>query len=119
MAFGDQIKLKPDSILMKYIKSVTQTTTSTADAGTNIVTVTDSEGNTNQITIKNGNKGSAGAKGADGSPGATGPTGANDSDISSSRVNHATTTSGYSASALGNTSIIQPYITCYMWKRTV
>ena len=45
-------------------------------------------------------------------------TGNNDSDISSSRVNHATTTSGYSASALGNTSIIQPYITCYMWKRT-
>lgn len=79
MAFGDKIKINPDSILMKYVKSIIQTTTSTAD--TNIVT--DSEGNTNQITIKNGNKGSAGAKGAD-----------------------------------GNSGNLQPYITCYMWKRT-
>ena len=60
MAFGDIIKINPDSILMKYIKSVKQTTISTADSGINIVQATDSEGGTSDISIKNGSKGSTG-----------------------------------------------------------
>ena len=60
MAFGDIIKINPDSILMKYIKSVKQTTTSTVDSGINIVQATDSEGGTSDISIKNGSKGSTG-----------------------------------------------------------
>ena len=81
MAFGDKIKINPDSILMKYIKSITQTSTSTADSGSNILTVTDSAGSTNQITVKNGSKGSigltgpTGPQGKQGATGATGPTG--------------------------------------------
>ena len=75
MAFGDKIKISPDSILAKYIKSIKQTTTSTADSGSNIITATDSEGGTSDITIKNGSKGSTGPQGATGATGPIGPTG--------------------------------------------
>ena len=60
MAFGDIIKINPDSILMKYIKSIKQTTTSSADSGINIIQATDSEGGTSDISVKNGSKGSTG-----------------------------------------------------------
>ena len=76
MAFGDRIQINPDSLLLKYINSVKQTIISDKDSGDNIVTVTDSDGNTNEIIIKNGSKGSTGPQGATGTPGATGPTGA-------------------------------------------
>ena len=75
MAFGDKIKISPDSILAKYIKSIKQTTTSAADSGSNIITATDSEGGTSNITIKNGSKGSTGPQGATGATGPQGPTG--------------------------------------------
>ena len=75
MAFGDKIKISPDSILAKYIKSIKQTTTSAADSGSNIITATDSEGGTSDITIKNGSKGSTGLQGATGATGPQGPTG--------------------------------------------
>lgn len=78
MAFGDKIKINSDSILMRYIKSIIQTSESTEDSGTNVVTVTDSDGNTNAITIKNGSAGSTGPvgpAGEKGSDGAMGPTG--------------------------------------------
>lgn len=48
------------------IESVVQTTTSTEDGGTNVVTVTKTDGTTSTFSIKNGSKGSAGQAGADG-----------------------------------------------------
>lgn len=54
------------------IASVTQTTTSTADDGENVVTVTLSDGTTSTFTIKNGSKGSTGATGPEGPAGADG-----------------------------------------------
>ena len=48
------------------IKSVTQTTTSSADGGSNVITVTKTDGTTSTFTVKNGSKGSTGAAGADG-----------------------------------------------------
>lgn len=49
------------------ISSVTQTTTSSADSGSNVVTVTLSDGTKSTFTVKNGSKGSTGAKGDTGS----------------------------------------------------
>lgn len=54
------------------ITSVKQTTTSTADSGSNVVTVTLSDGSTSTFTVKNGSKGSTGATGATGAAGADG-----------------------------------------------
>ncbi|WP_435645338.1 hypothetical protein [Butyricicoccus porcorum] len=51
------------------IESVVQTTTSTDDGGTNIVTVTKTDGSTSTFEVRNGSKGS---DGADGQPGADG-----------------------------------------------
>jgi hypothetical protein len=48
------------------VSSVKQTTTSSADGGSNVVTVTLSNGTTSTFTIKNGSKGSTGATGAAG-----------------------------------------------------
>ena len=48
------------------IKSVTQTTTSSADGGSNVITVTKTDNTTSTFTVKNGSKGSTGEKGADG-----------------------------------------------------
>lgn len=45
------------------IRSVTQTTTSNADGGTNIITVTKTDGSTSTFSVKNGSKGSNGADG--------------------------------------------------------
>ena len=45
------------------IKSVVQTTTSSADGGSNVVTVTKTDNTTSTFTIKNGSKGSTGAAG--------------------------------------------------------
>ena len=48
------------------IQSVEQTTTSTEDGGTNIVTVTKTDGTSSTFQVKNGSKGSTGPAGADG-----------------------------------------------------
>ena len=48
------------------IQSVEQTTTSSEDGGTNVVTVTKTDGTTSTFSIKNGSKGSTGPAGADG-----------------------------------------------------
>lgn len=45
------------------VSSVTQTTTSSADGGSNVMTVTLSNGATSTFTVKNGSKGSAGEAG--------------------------------------------------------
>lgn len=57
------------------IESVVQTTTSTEDGGTNIVTVTKTDGTTSTFQVKNGSKGSTGPAGPQGPQGETGPQG--------------------------------------------
>lgn len=58
------------------IKSGEQTTTSTADGGSNVYTFTDTKGATSTFTVKNGSKGSTGPQGPVGPTGPNGPTGA-------------------------------------------
>ena len=53
------------------IKSVVQTTTSSADGGNNVITVTKTDGTTSTFVVKNGSKGSTGVNGAKGADGYT------------------------------------------------
>ena len=55
-----------DSGVKAGISSITQTTTSTADEGINVVTATLSDGTTSTFNIRNGSRGSQGPKGDDG-----------------------------------------------------
>ena len=57
------------------VSSVKQTTTSSADGGSNVITVTLSNGTTSTFTVKNGSKGSTGATGATGATGSKGADG--------------------------------------------
>jgi hypothetical protein len=57
------------------IASVVQTTTSSADGGSNVMTVTLSNGTKSTFTVKNGSKGSQGEQGPKGDQGADGPKG--------------------------------------------
>lgn len=57
------------------VQSVAQTTTSNADGGSNVVTVTLTDGTKSTFTVKNGSKGSQGVQGPKGDTGATGPKG--------------------------------------------
>ena len=57
------------------IKSVAQTTTSSADGGSNIITVTKTDNTTSTFTVKNGSKGSKGDKGDTGATGSKGADG--------------------------------------------
>ena len=51
------------------IQSVEQTTTSTEDGGTNVVTVTKTDGTTSTFYVRNGSRGSTGPAGSDGQDG--------------------------------------------------
>ena len=64
--------LNTDSALLKSGK---QTTTSTADGGSNVYTFTDTKGATSTFTVKNGSKGSTGSQGPQGPQGERGPQG--------------------------------------------
>lgn len=57
------------------IASVVQTTTSSADGGSNVMTVTLSDGTKSTFTVKNGSKGSQGEQGIQGIQGVQGPKG--------------------------------------------
>lgn len=57
------------------IQSVVQTTTSAEDGGTNVITVTKTDGTTSTFQVKNGSKGSDGVPGADGKDGQPGADG--------------------------------------------
>lgn len=57
------------------ITSVSQTTTSTADGGENVITVSLSNGDKPTFKVKNGSKGSQGIQGATGATGPQGPQG--------------------------------------------
>ena len=56
------------------IASVVQTTTSSEDGGTNVITVTKTDNTTSTFSVKNGSKGSTGAQGERGPQGNTGVT---------------------------------------------
>ena len=71
---GDQMVGYVNSLAL--IKSGKQTTTSTADGGSNVYTFTDTKGSTSTFTVKNGSKGSTGPQGPVGPAGPTGATGA-------------------------------------------
>ena len=58
------------------ISSVVQTTESTESGGTNVITVTNTDGTTSTFKVRNGEKGNKGDKGNKGETGATGPAGA-------------------------------------------
>ena len=58
------------------VTKVQQTTTSNADGGTNVITITLSNGQTFTFNVKNGSKGSTGEPGKDGARGPEGPPGA-------------------------------------------
>lgn len=57
------------------IQSVVQTTESTEDGGTNVITVTKTDGTISTFAVRNGSTGPAGADGNDGAPGADGQDG--------------------------------------------
>lgn len=59
------------------IQKIEQTTTSTADGGNNVLTITLTDGTTTTFTVKNGSKGSTGAAGKDGAAGTNGKDGTN------------------------------------------
>ena len=56
------------------IQSVVQTVISNSDGGTNVITVTKTDGTSSTFTVRNGSKGSTGATGARGATGAAGYT---------------------------------------------
>lgn len=55
--------IQPDATDDVSIASIEQTTASNADGGTNVITVTLTNGNTSTFTVKNGSKGTAGVNG--------------------------------------------------------
>lgn len=57
------------------IKSVVQTTSSSEDGGSNVITVTKTDNTTSTFTVKNGSKGSAGKDGTNGTNGTNGKDG--------------------------------------------
>lgn len=57
------------------VQSVAQTTTSNADGGSNVVTVTLTDGTKSTFTVKNGSKGSSGSNGTNGTNGKDGADG--------------------------------------------
>lgn len=59
------------------VQSVAQTTTSNADGGSNVVTITLTDGTKSTFTIKNGSKGSQGVQGEQGPKGDKGDSGTN------------------------------------------
>lgn len=64
------------------IQSVVQTTTSTEDGGSNVITVTKTDNSTSTFTVKNGSKGEKGDKGDKGDAGAKG----SDANVTSTNV---------------------------------
>lgn len=85
------------------IKSINQTTTSTADDGNNIFTVTLTNGTTATFTVQNGSKGSKGETGATGPTGPQGPTGPKGDPFSISKIysSVAAMNAGYSSDGVG------------------
>lgn len=69
------------------IANIEQTTTSTADGGVNVVTITLETGEKCSFEVRNGNRGRPGATGQDGVPGAPGTAGADGNGVASAVLN--------------------------------
>ena len=76
------------------VTTVAQTTTSSADGGSNVVTVTLSDGKTSTFTVKNGSKGSQGIQGPKGDTGEAGTNGTNGVSVSSVKQTTTSTADG-------------------------
>lgn len=82
---GDQMVGYVNSLAL--IKSGKQTTTSTADGGSNVYTFTDTKGATSTFTVKNGSKGSQGPQGPGGAAAGFGtPTASVDANVGTPSV---------------------------------
>ena len=82
---GDQMVGYVNSLAL--IKSGKQTTTSTADGGSNVYTFTDTKGATSTFTVKNGSKGSQGPQGPTGTAAGFGtPTASVDANVGTPSV---------------------------------
>lgn len=77
---GEQGEKGSDGAAGVGIASVKQTTTSSADGGSNVITVTLEDGLTSTFTVKNGSKGSKGDTGPQGEQGEQGKPGADGAD---------------------------------------
>ena len=80
------------------LKSGKQTTTSTADGGSNVYTFTDTKGAKSTFTVRNGSKGSTGPQGPQGPQGERGPQG-----NPGAAGAHISSVTGDKTSAAGNT----------------
>lgn len=91
------------------IKTVAQTTTSSADGGTNVITVTKTDGTTSTFNVKNGSKGSTGATGAAGKG------------IKSTAITYQVGTSGTTppTGTWNNSVVATTTAGQYLWTRTV
>lgn len=75
-SYVDAVKEEIDQkIPTDYLTGGSQTSTSSADGGSNVFTFTKSDGSTAAFTVKNGSKGSQGEQGPRGLQGETGPRG--------------------------------------------
>lgn len=74
-ASGQQGEQGPQGETGVGIQSVVQTTEATEDGGTNVITVTKTDGTISTFAVRNGSTGPAGADGKDGAPGADGQDG--------------------------------------------
>ena len=72
---GEQGPAGADGVNGVSIKTVSQTTTSTADGGTNVLTITKTDGTTTRFNVRNGSKGSTGEQGPQGEQGLAGDDG--------------------------------------------
>ena len=82
------------------VQSVAQTTTSNADGGSNVVTVTLTDGTKSTFTVKNGSKGSQGSQGIQGEQGPKGDKG----DKGDTGANGTNGTNGVSVSSVKQTT---------------
>lgn len=99
--------------LNSAIISGTQTTTSSADGGSNVYTFTDASGESSTITVKNGSKGSPGTNGTNGKDGTS-------ISISSTSVTYQVSSSGTTTpTGTWSTSVPSTSAGQYLWTKTV
>ena len=108
-----------------YVIGGSQTTTSSADGGSNVFTFNKSDGTSATFTVNNGSKGSVGAvgpTGADGSVGPTGPTGARGNTGTSVTVSSITYQAGTSNTTVPtgtwSSTIVAANAGQYLWTKT-
>lgn len=88
------------------IASVVQTTTSSEDGGTNVITVTKTDNTTSTFSVKNGSKGSTGATGPQGERGPQGNTGVQVDSVASI-IHSIDSTTTYAAADVAGADAVQ------------